>query len=164
MEDNFRKPLYKDYKKQRPYLSFLKDPVLSRERIYVLADKPLAVFGEVLVLAASLIISLYVSRYFSSVFYGVSGLLTICLFYLVNIFYAYFVYRHGRFHVEWEHSLEHPAENASDNCGRNGNFLKTEENRKAARKSRRAFLVLFLAVAVITTLFYVFAGAWRNRG
>lgn len=49
--------------------------------------------------------------------------------------------------------MEHPDENASDNCERNGDFSKTEENRKAGFKSRRAYVVFYAAVIAAVFLF-----------
>lgn len=78
MEDNFRKPLYKDYKKQRTHVYFWRDPVFSLERSYKLADKPLVVTGGMLIVLAAYIIYSYIPWLDESVFRGTSPFIMLC--------------------------------------------------------------------------------------
>lgn len=147
MEDDFQKPLYADYKKYTRFF-FWRVPVRSNDRQYELADRPMIIFGLVLLFLCSYTIL----RNFPLNFVADIGGVFVWL--LMFPYINRFVYRFGRFHVKWEDWTEHPGEEqANENCDRWGELLDTDENKRVAKKSRRAFLIFFASLAAATALY-----------
>lgn len=164
MGDDFRKPLYADYKKHMKKHR-RGEPIISREREYRLVDRPLVVIGNMLILAAAFAMTLYAPGAFSMYSAILLSLYFAVFEYSLSRLYARFiVYRFGVFRVKWEHPEEHPGESASDNCDAAGNLLKNEQNHDAAVRSRFASLCFLGAlVASVLLLYYVGFGLSHTR-
>lgn len=158
MEDNFEKPLYEDYKVQKASLRYRKDDIISMGRSCKLADKPLVISGWMLLLFTCVVIGVYNPLSIFTFLHFAIMIIMFCLFIPAFLLYErYIVYRFARFRVKWENEERHPNEQASNHCDRNGKLLKTRENRKAARKSRLAFLGLYICL-IAAILLYCFLG------
>lgn len=164
MTKDFNKPLYAEYRKQMILRFFWGLPVISEEKSYRLADIPFVAVGRVLIIIAFGVIGWLnpFLNYYSHFEYSLrfhpfeTAIIYLILIIIATALYKYiFVYRFGRFRVTWEDGELHPYEEASSRCDENGKFLKNEENRKAARRSRRAFLVLFAGI-IAAVLLYCF--------
>lgn len=155
MKEDLNKPLYADCKKQKGYGFFWSDPVISRGRSYEFADRRLMIIGWFLIIIAigfiTAINPLWRDYY---IFFNVITAVAIVIITIAEFFYTRkFVYRFGRFRVKWEHAEQHPDEQASSRCDKDGNFLNTEENRVSARKSRHAFFGLYTAIIAVALLY-----------
>lgn len=155
MKVDLNKPLYADYMKQNVLKFFWSIPVKSREKSYGLADMPLVIIGRILIIIAIGIIGClnpFARDYYPNNF--VTAIICLILIIIAELIYLrIFVYRFGRFRVTWEDEELHPETQASSRCDENGKFLKTEENRKAARKSRFAFLGLFTGIIAVVLMY-----------
>lgn len=152
MKENLNKPLHADYRKEQVLRFFWVTPVISGEKSYRLADIPLVAAGRILIVLAIGVIGWLnpFSRYYSFE----TAVICFILIFIMTAFYKYkFVYRFGRFRVAWVDAEKHPYEEASSRCDEGGNFLKTEENRIAAKKSRRAFCGLFTGIIAVVLLY-----------
>ncbi len=156
MKEDLNKPLYADCKKQKGYKYFWNDPVISRERSYEFADRPLMIIGWLLIIIPAGIIGYLNPFWCRYIRFFEVPMICLVIIIIAEFFYTRkFVYRFGRFRVMWENDELHPNEEASSRCDRNGKFLGAEENRKAARKSRLAFLGLFAGI-IAAVLLYCF--------
>lgn len=152
MKEDLNKPLYADYRKQMTLRFFWNIPIISRDKIYQLADMPLLVIGRILIVLAVGAIG-WLNSYSRSNSFG-TILICLLLVIIAEFFYTRkFVYRFGRFSVMWADAARHPQEEAGSRCDENGEFLNNEENRKAAKKTRRAFLVLFAGIIAVVLMY-----------
>lgn len=155
MEENFRRPLYEDFKKHA-WARLMDDrPIHSRERLYEYADRPLILFSYFLMYAAFYSILFLLPKPDNIVYLII--LFTVFITFAVlslTLYRRWFIYRFARFNVLWE-DWQHPG-TACEGCDEQGYFLLTKENRKAAVKSRAAFAILLAVIAAAVVLFYTF--------
>lgn len=152
MKEDISKPLYVDYRKDMVLRIFWGTPVISRGKSYLLADMTLVAIGRILIILAVGLIGW--SNPYSRSNPIETAVICIVLIIIVTSLYKYiFVYRFGRFRAAWRNNELHPDDEADSRCDKEGKFLKTEENRVSARKSRRAFLVLCTGITAAVSLY-----------
>lgn len=155
MEGNFQKPLLKDLNKQKWYSLLKGEPVSSEGKEYEYADGPLLIIVFLEILAAFLFIFFYIPD-LSSLEHGIIRLILFIAIWVYPSLFRLFVYRYARFRTAPDRNSAQTDEE-KERWDELGEMLKADKERKAARKSRCAFLALFAAVAAIAALFYVFA-------
>lgn len=155
MDTNTSKPLFKDLKKQKWHDLLKGESVSSEGKVYEFADRPLLVIVFIEIFAAFLFILLYIPDV-KSFEQDVIRLILFIAIWVYPALYRLFVYKYARFRIAPEIRPEQ-ADKEEEHWDELKEMLKTDEGRKTARKSRFAFLALFLAVAAIAALFYVFA-------
>jgi hypothetical protein len=152
MKKDLNKPLYADYRKQTAMRLFWGTPVISGEKSYLLADMPLVAIGRVLIILAVVLIG-WSNPYSRSNTIETVIISSIVYIIVMSLYKYIFVYRFGRFRITWKDAAWHPDEEADSRCGKDGKFLNIEENRKAGKKSRRAFLVLCAGITAAVLLY-----------